>query len=213
VFNSALIVGVGGLGCPVSLGLAQRGIKKLILVDDDTVQLSNLHRQLWHHQADVGRLKVESAAAKIRTHFPMLEVEAKACRADPKNLDGLSAEADVVFDCTDGASTKLMLSDFAARTQKTLIYAGVIRFEGLVMRIAAGGPCLRCLFEAISDDAPTCAQAGILGSMAGVVGGLQVEAAYSAAPPFGQSVLQVVDGADLSVRQVKVRRRANCVAC
>ncbi len=195
------------------MGLAQRGVKKLMLVDDDVVQVSNLHRQLWHHQADVSRLKVESAATKIRAQFPKLEVETNACRASLENLDALSAEAEVIFDCTDGASTKLMLSDFAARTKKTLVYAGVIRFEGLVMRIAAGGPCLRCLFESIDDDAPTCAQAGILGSMAGVIGGLQVETACLPASALGESVLQVVDGTDLNVRQVKVRRRANCVAC
>jgi molybdopterin-synthase adenylyltransferase len=209
----AAVVGLGGLGCPVALSLAHAGCPSMALIDDDEVHRSNLHRQLWHHTGDLGVAKVASAAAKLAAQFPHLKVETHRSRVDVDNVNTLTARADVIFDCTDGAETKLALSDWAAHNGRTLVYAGVVRFEGLVMRIAPRGPCLRCLFESVPTDAPTCAQAGVLGTMAGVVGALQVEAALAPASPAGESMLYVVDGRELNVRQLKVKRRANCSTC
>lgn len=211
--HSVLIVGAGGLGCPVSLALARAGVARLTLVDDDVVDVSNLHRQPWHHLADVGRPKVESAASKLRSAFPRLEVEARRERLTETNAEALFRAHALVIDATDGVNTKFLLSDAAVLTGTTLIYGGVLRFEGLALRIERGGPCLRCLFERPPDDVPTCAQAGVLGSMAGLVGGLQAELALTPLEQPGVSLLRVVDGASLTFRAVRVRRRVDCSAC
>lgn len=208
-----LIVGVGGLGCPASLALARAGVRHLELMDGDVVDVTNLHRQPWHHLADVGRFKVESAAEKLRRAFPGLEVTTHARRLTADEAVARFRAVDLVVDGTDGVETKFLLSDAAVLSGTPLVYGGVLRFEGLAMRIDPGGPCLRCLFEAPPDDVPTCAQAGVLGAMAGVVGGLQAQLAVT--PPTGPGVspLHVVDGHAFSFRVVRVRRRADCVAC
>lgn len=209
-----LIVGVGGLGCPVSLALARAGVPALTLVDGDVVDPTNLHRQPWHHTADVGTLKVESAATKLRRTFPSLEVTTLADRLTAANAEALYRAHDVVIDATDGVGTKFLLSDAAVLTGTPLIYGGVLRFEGLALRIDPGhGPCLRCLFESPPDDVPTCAQAGVLGAMAGLVGGVQASLALAGKGTAGEAPLHVLDGKAFTFRTVRVRRRPDCAAC
>jgi molybdopterin-synthase adenylyltransferase len=207
-----LVIGMGGLGCPVSLALARAGVEHLTLMDDDVVELSNLHRQLWHHPADLGRLKVESAMAKLSAQFPTLSLDAVPHRVTSANAAAVFNGHDVVVDATDGVETKFVLSDVAVATGIPLIYGGVVRFEGLAMRIERGGPCLRCVFEEAPLDGPTCSRAGVLGSMAGVMGGLQallVDRPIQAPT----SMLHVVDGLSLSFRTVAISRRPDCEAC
>jgi molybdopterin-synthase adenylyltransferase len=209
----ALIVGCGGLGCPAALALAQAGVAFLTLVDSDVVELSNLQRQPWHHAADVGRLKVESAASKIRSQFPNITVEKVAARLDRSNGAQLFSSHDVIVDGTDDISTKFFLSALSVTTGVPLIHAGVLRFEGLVMRIEPGGPCLQCLFEEVPDEALTCAQAGVLGSVAGLVGGLQALAALQPNEVRGEAFLSVIDAMSFSIRRVKVKKRKECNTC
>ncbi len=195
------------------MALARAGVRQLTVVDPDVVDVTNLHRQPWHHLGDVGRAKVDSAAEKLRAAFPGLVVETRMARVTAADVEALFRAHDVVLDATDGVHTKFLLSDAAVLTGTPLIYAGVLRFEGLAMRIEPKGPCLRCLFEAAPDDVPTCAQAGVLGSMAGLMGGLQAELALTPNEAPGVSLLRVVDGHSFSFRAVKVRKRADCAAC
>jgi adenylyltransferase/sulfurtransferase len=197
----------------VSLALAQAGVPRLTLLDPDLVEVTNLHRQPWHHPADVGTPKVESAAKKLGAQFPKLEVVSIQDRLSAGNAERHFGDSALVVDATDGVFTKFMLSDAAVLTGVPLVYAGVLRFEGLAMRIERGGPCLRCLFETIPRDVPTCAQAGVLGSMAGLVGALQAQLALRALESPGVSTLHVVDGQSLTFRTVNVRRRPDCPAC
>ncbi|HVE85287.1 MAG TPA: HesA/MoeB/ThiF family protein [Myxococcales bacterium] len=215
-----LIVGVGGLGCPASLALARagEGAVRLTLADPDRVDASNLHRQLWFRGSDVGQLKVTAAADRLRAAFPKLEVATQPLRVDPTTADALYREHDLVIDATDGAEDKFALSDASVRTGTPLVYGGVIQLSGQAMVIRKGGPCLRCLFETppSAEEALSCAQAGVLGSMAGVIGGLQAllglaELKGGAAP--GVSTLHVVDGRSFSARQVTVRKAADCASC
>ncbi len=208
--RQVLIVGVGGLGCPAALALARSGVRQLTLIDPDVVELGNLHRQPWHHTADVGKPKVQSAAAKLERAFPGVQIVALRQRVDASNAEALFRAHELVIDATDGVETKFLLSDTSVRTGTPLIYGGVLRFEGLAMRIDPQGPCLRCLFESPPDDGPTCAQAGVLGSMAGLIGSLQAELALRPSPTTGEALLQVVDGRELTFRTVRVRRRAAC---
>jgi molybdopterin-synthase adenylyltransferase len=211
--DSVCVIGVGGLGCPASLALAYAGVTRLTLIDPDVVELSNLHRQPWHHPADVGVPKVESAATKLRRQFPGLAITTRQARVGAATIESIFQTHEVVLDATDGVGTKFLISDAAVLTQRPAIYAGVLRFEGLAMRLEPGGPCLRCLFETPPTEVPTCAQAGVLGAMAGVMGGLQASLAWRPNPEAGLALLHVVDGLDLSFRTVKVRRRRDCSAC
>jgi adenylyltransferase/sulfurtransferase len=208
-----LIVGAGGLGCPVSLALAWKGVPHLTLIDDDVVDLTNLHRQPWHRAADVGRPKVESALEKLRAAFPQRSFTGLQQRLGAASALELFGAHDLVVDATDGVNTKFLLSDASVLSGTPLIYGGVLRFEGLAMRIERDGPCLRCLFETPPQDVPTCAQAGVLGSMAGLIGGLQAEVACAPNPTPGVAQLRVVDGQHLSLRSVKVKKRPDCPAC
>jgi len=211
---SVCVIGVGGLGCPASLALLHAGaLRELTLVDPDVVELSNLHRQLWHTEADLGRPKVKSAASKIRQQFPSVAVRTLQQRVTALDAEALFAAHQVVIDATDGVETKFMLSDTAVRTGTTLIYGGVLRLEGLALRIERGGPCLRCLFESPPDEAPSCAQAGVMGSMAGVIGALQATLALTPNPRPGETLVHVVDGARFEARIVTLRRRSDCAVC
>lgn len=215
-----LVVGAGGLGCPASLALAHAGVGHLTLADPDRVDVTNLHRQLWHRTADVGRLKAESAAAGLARAFPELSTEALPERVGADNAEALFLSHDVVIDATDGTDTKFFLSDVAVLTGVPLIYGGVLRMQGQVLRIDPDGPCLRCLYEAPPppDAVPTCAQAGVLGSMAGLIGALQALLALerlsgAAGPARGEAQLHVIDGVTLTGRTVRVPRVPDCSAC
>ena len=208
----ALIIGVGGLGCPASMALAPEATL-LTLVDFDTVELSNLHRQPLHHPSDLGRLKVDSGAAKLRALFPALKVVGLSTRVTAQNVDALLELHDVAIDGTDDAQTKFLLNDAAVRTRKPLVYGGVLRMTGQAMRIQPGGPCLRCLFDGPPAEAPTCAQAGVLGTMPGVIGGLQAELARTPNPLPGEARLHLVDGLAFSARTIRVTKSADCQAC
>jgi adenylyltransferase/sulfurtransferase len=209
-----LVVGVGGLGCPVSLALARAGVPALTLADGDVVDATNLHRQPWHHGADVGRLKVESAAEKLGRAFPALRLTCLPERVTAANAEALFRAHELVIDATDAVEAKFLLNDAAVLTGTPLVYGGVLRFEGLALRIDPGhGPCLRCLFETPPEDALTCAQAGVLGSMAGLVGGLQAQLALQGPEAAGEARLHVLDGRAFSFRTVRLRRRKDCAAC
>ncbi len=208
----AAVIGVGGLGCPASMALSNVA-SLLTLVDFDVVEPSNLHRQPWHHPSDVGRPKVDSAAHKLRSLFPALKVVGLSMKVTAQNVDALFELHDVVIDGTDSGDTKFLLNDAAVRARKPLVYGGVLRMSGQAMRIEPGGPCLRCLFDGPPDGAPSCAQAGVLGSMAGVIGGLQAELARKPNPVPGEALLHVVDGLAFSARTIRIGKAPDCSVC
>ncbi len=211
--HSVCIVGAGGLGCPAALTLLHAGLEQLTLIDPDVVELSNLHRQLFHTDTDLGRPKVESAAEKIARQFPRVKVEARHERATASNAEPLFMRHQVVIDATDHVETKFMLSDTSVRTGTALIYGGVLRFEGLVLRIERGGPCLRCVFETMPADVPSCAQAGVMGSMPALIGALQAHLALRPNASPGQAALHRFDGLTMTSRVRLWRQRPDCPAC
>ncbi|MDQ3266673.1 MAG: HesA/MoeB/ThiF family protein [Myxococcota bacterium] len=212
-----LVVGLGGLGCPASLALAQAGVRHFTFVDPDRVELTNLHRQPWFRTGDVGRSKVQAARSRLLAAFPEARVEALEDRVDAGNAEQRVGSHDFTVDGTDSIAAKFLLSDAAVLTGRVVVYGGVLRMEGQWMVLRPQGPCLRCLFEQPGeDDVPSCAQAGVLGSVAGVVGGLQAQAAlhFWDHPRTGpEEPLCVFDAQRLVQRQVRVRRAADCVGC
>jgi molybdopterin-synthase adenylyltransferase len=196
-----VLIGVGGLGCPLALELGLGG-DRLVLIDDDVVELSNLPRQILFRTADVGRPKVEAAAdALVRRGVPAARIETVAAR--------WSGElGDVVCEGSDSLATKFAVNDACVAAGVPLVIGGVLRHEGQVFPVAPGGPCYRCLFEAPPDDVPSCADAGVLGPTCGVVAALMARCAR------GLAAGEAPDGVWLvpSLRRLELRPRPGCCA-
>jgi len=214
--NAAIVIGLGGLGCPAALALAQAGVRQLTLVDGDTVELSNLPRQPWYRTADVGQSKARVAAARLQQAFPGLSVRVVAAHARPDTVGALMRGHDVAIDGTDSVAAKYFLSDAVAHTGVPLVFGGVVQFEARAFRIAPGGPCLRCLFGEPpgEEEVPTCSRAGVLGALAGVAGGLQARLALEGSEAPGRARLHVLDArGDLRVRTLTIQRVPGCPGC
>ena len=214
---SVLIVGAGALGSPVATYLAAAGVGHIGIVDDDAVELSNLHRQLLHFTPDLGVPKAESAAAKLRFLNPDVVVEPYQVRVDAENAAGLIEGQDLVVDCSDSFATRYAVNAACCAARVRLVEAGVLGMAGMVMSIKPGRTaCYRCAFPAAPADAPRCADAGVLGPAAGVVGSLQALEAMKlltgVAPAIADGFLQV-DLATADFLRVKVSRRADCPDC
>ena len=211
---SVLIVGMGGLGCPVALTLVQAGVKRLTLMDPDRVDVSNLHRQLWFRTADVGQLKVDAAAARIKATFSGISIRTWAKSLEKDNAFSAFKGHDLAIDGTDRIDSKFLLSDLAVRTGIPVVFGGVLRMTGHAMLIRPPGPCLRCLFEEPPslNAIPSCSSAGVLGSVPGVIGTLQGILALSALRGEAlPSELMVFEAGGLTQRFVAVPKRADCM--
>jgi molybdopterin/thiamine biosynthesis adenylyltransferase len=210
----ALLVGLGGLGCPAAMTLAAAGVGHLTLMDPDRVEEGNLHRQPLYGSSDVGLPKVEVAARRLRAWHPAMHVEAVVAVLSPSQAGELVARHDVTVDGTDDLSIKLALSDAAVRKRGSVVYGGALRMEGQAMVIAPDGPCLRCVFEAPPQRAQSCAQAGILGTVVGAVGATQGLMALAVLEGRAEpGVLLRFDGTTLRQRTLRVERWSECPAC
>ncbi len=171
---SVLVVGAGALGSPVALYLAGAGVGRIGLVDSDVVEISNLHRQPLHFTPDIGVPKVESAAAKLRFLNPDVVIEPYQVRLDETNAAGLVEGQDLVIDCSDSFDTRYAVNAACCEAGVDLVEGGVVGWSGLVMTIRPRATaCYRCAFPVEPVDAPSCAEAGVLGPAAGVLGSLQ----------------------------------------
>ena len=214
---SVLVVGAGALGSPVALYLAGAGTGRLGIVDDDAVELSNLHRQLLHFTPDLGVPKAESAAAKLRYLNPDVVVEPYQVRASAENAAALVEGQDLVVDCSDSFATRYAINAACCAARVPLVEAGVLGMAGLVMSIKPGRTaCYRCAFPVEPVDAPRCADAGVLGPAAGVIGSLQALEALKlltgVAPAIADGFLQV-DLASAEFLRVRTTRRPDCPDC
>jgi molybdopterin/thiamine biosynthesis adenylyltransferase len=214
-----LVIGAGALGSPVAAYLAGAGVGRLGLVDDDDVEVSNLHRQHLHFTPDVGVPKAESAAAKLRFLNPDVLVEAYRVRLDATSAPGLVEGHDVVVDCSDSFASRYAVNAACCAAGVSLVEGGVLGTSGLVMAIRPGeSACYRCAFPEAPPpgSAPSCAEAGVLGPAAGVIGSLQALEALKLLtgfqPPALDAFLQV-ELAEPALLRVGVRRRADCPDC
>jgi molybdopterin/thiamine biosynthesis adenylyltransferase len=217
--KSALVIGTGGLGGPVLLALAATGVGRIVLLDDDVVETSNLNRQPLFGEADVGRRKAEAAAARLRRLHPGARVDGLDRRFDAGNAAALAASVDVLVDGSDNFATKFLASDAAVAARKPLVHGGVLRYTAQLLTVVPGQTgCLRCLFEEppAPGTVPTCADAGVLGALAGLAGALMgAEALRVLAGERGAYTgrLLVYEARTGRTRLVPVRRRAGCPAC
>jgi molybdopterin/thiamine biosynthesis adenylyltransferase len=214
---SVLVIGAGALGSPVALYLAGAGVGRLGVVDDDDVEISNLHRQPLHFTPDVGEPKAESAAAKLRFLNPDIVVEAYRMRVDETNAAGLIEGQDLVIDCSDTFATRYAVNKACCDAGIDLVEGGAVGWSGLVMMIVPKRTaCYRCAFPTAPLGAQTCSEAGIVGPVAGVIGSLQALEALKfltgAQAPLVDAFLNV-DLATLETTRVSVSRKRDCPDC
>jgi len=215
-----LCIGAGGLGSPVLMYLAAAGIGEIGLIDPDTVDLSNLQRQILHGSDDVGRLKVDSARETLAEINPELRLTTFPECITAANAKALAAPYDVIIDGTDNFATRYLSNDLAVLTGKPNVYGSIYRFEGQVSVFAPhlGGPCYRCLFpEPPAPDAvPSCAEGGVLGVLPGIVGCLQANEAIKLILGIGDPLvgrLVHFDALAFRFREIRLRRDPICALC
>ncbi|TDR80354.1 adenylyltransferase/sulfurtransferase [Paludibacterium purpuratum] len=215
----ALVVGAGGLGSPVALYLASAGVGLITVADDDTVELSNLQRQIAHDMASLGQAKAQSAQARMLGLNPDIQVTALCRRLGPDDLLQQVAAHDVVLDCSDNFATRHAINRAAVAAQVPLVSGAAVRFDGQLAVFdsrQADSPCYHCLFpeDGPATDGP-CATFGVLAPLVGVIGSLQAVEAIKLlagiASPLGR--LTVYDALEGGFRQFKVPRDPDCPVC
>ena len=216
--SKVLIVGAGGLGGPVALYLALAGVGTIGLVDFDTVDLSNLQRQVLHNSETVGWTKVESAKQTLRRYNPDVNVVAHEFPINSENAMDLVAQYDVIVNGADNFATRYLVNDAAYLNGKTLVDGSILIFDGQVTTYEPGKGCYRCLFPEPPPPGmvPNCSEAGVLGALTGIMGSLQATEVVKVILGIGEPLigrLLLVDALTMDFRVVKTRRNANCPLC
>ncbi len=217
---SALVIGAGGLGSPAALYLASSGVGRIVLVDDDEVDLTNLQRQIMHTTARVGQPKAESGRATLLQINPGIEVVALRERADDLRLAQLAGAADVVLDCSDNFATRHAVNRACVAAQVPLVSGAVIRFDGQISVFdprSAQSPCYSCLFP---QDQPfedvACSSMGVFAPLVGVIGAMQAAEALKLLMHVGQSLagrLLLLDGRSMEWTSIGLGRNPACPVC
>ena len=216
----ALIIGAGGLGCPAALFLAASGVGTLTICDGDTVDLTNLQRQILHRTSSIGLSKVASARATLAEINPDIHLITLPERADQNRLLELAAKADVVLDCSDNFATRYALNRVCVQLKKPLVSGAATRFEGQAtvfdLRLA-DSPCYHCLYPEQTDSEETrCAVMGVFAPLVGIIGSLQAAEALKLLLGIGISLsgrLLLMDALTMELRTVKLRKDAGCGVC
>ncbi|HEY0698392.1 MAG TPA: adenylyltransferase/sulfurtransferase MoeZ [Micromonospora sp.] len=217
--SRVLCVGAGGLGSPALMYLAAAGVGTLGIIDFDTVDESNLQRQIIHGQSDVGRPKAESAAATVREINPLVEVVIHNTALDRENVREIFSQYDLIVDGTDNFATRYMVNDAAVLLGKPYVWGSIYRFDGQASVFwAEHGPCYRCLYPEPPPPGlvPSCAEGGVLGVLCASIGSIQVNEAIKLLAGIGEPLvgrLMVYDALEMTYRKIKVRKDPACVLC
>ncbi len=218
--TSVLCIGAGGLGSPIAMYLAAAGIGKIGLLDFDTVDFSNLQRQIIHGTEDVGRPKTDSAQETIKSINPNVETVIHKTRISSENAMEIISGYDIVVDGTDNFPTRYLTNDACVLLKKPNVYGSIFRFEGQASVFAPhlGGPCYRCLYPEPPPPGmvPSCAEGGVLGVLPGIVGCIQATEILKLALGKGSSLigrLLLFNALDMKFRELKLRRDPKCPLC
>ena len=217
--SSALIVGAGGLGTPLAMYLAAAGVGRLGILDFDTIDLSNLQRQVLYSTDDVGASKAEKAKERVQKINPHVRVDVHKVKLTSQNALALFKDYDVIVDGTDNFPTRYLVNDACVLSKKPNVYASIFRFEGQVSVFwAEKGPCYRCLYPTPPPPGlvPSCAEGGVLGVLPGIVGSLQASEAIKVLLGIGEPLigrLLLLDALDMNVVTLNVKKNPDCPVC
>lgn len=215
---SVLIVGLGGVGCAASAYLAAAGAGALTLLDFDTVSLSNLQRQILHHDTAIGQSKVRSAQRQLQSINPHISIETVDAQLDDAALNTLINRQHVVLDCSDNLATREQLNRLCFASKIPLVSGAAIRMEGQisVFRWQENAPCYRCISRLMGNSTPGCAETGVMAPLVGVIGALQAMEAIRLLTCYGDDAsgkLLLYDAMTLQFRQIKVLKDSACEVC
>ena len=214
-----LIVGLGGLGSPAAMYLAAAGVGHLVIVDFDTVELSNLQRQILYSTRDVGRPKTSAAENTLLALNPLIRVTPVPHALEGKNLTEQVRSADVVLDASDNLRTRLALNETCVRLGKPLVSGAAIRMEGKILVYRPDrpeAPCYRCLYRSEQETGESCAQSGVLAPLLGIIGSLQAVEAIKLIVGIGETVtgrVLFLDAYNLEWHSVTVQKNPQCPVC
>jgi len=214
--SKVLIVGMGGLGCPVLLYLSNLGIKNIGIIDHDKVDLSNLNRQILFNTKDIGKFKVTQAKEKIQKIDKKIKINAHKEKIIKKNIENIIDKYDIICDCTDNFSTRYLLNDFCLKNKKILISAAISKFETHIFNFnfSKNIPCYRCFMPEIPEAENKCDTEGILPTVAGIAGTLQAnEVVKSILNKENELVgkMIVFNTLNLNFRKIKLTKNADCI--
>ena len=214
-----LCIGTGGLGAPLGLYLAAAGVGRIGLVDFDTVDFTNLQRQVLFGTSDVGRPKIEAAAAHLRNLNPLIQIDSFETRLTSENALDLFKDYDIIVDGTDNFPTRYLVNDACVLLGKPNVYGSIFRFEGQITIFGApGGPCYRCLYPEPPPPGlvPSCAEGGVLGVLPGIVGTIQAAETLKLIIGKGDPLigrLLLFDALGMKFRELKLRKSPECPVC
>lgn len=213
-----LIVGMGGLGCAASQYLASTGVGKIILVDFDTISLSNLQRQILYTDADIGQPKVNVAKARLQSINPNIEIQAINKKCDEVDFAQIIEQVDVVVDCTDNVEVRNQLNWQCFKQKRPLVSGSAIRFEGQisVFSYAENEACYQCLSQLFGSDSLSCVEAGVISPIVGMIGSLQALETIKVLLKIGKTLagkLLIIDELHCSIREMALKKLPNCAVC
>lgn len=217
--GKVLLIGAGGLGSPVAAYLAGAGVGTLGIVDSDAVELNNLHRQIIFSSDDIGKMKAEAAAQRLKKVNPDVKPIPLVMRLTADNIMDVIKDYDIVVDGSDNFPTRYLVNDACVLAKKPLVHGAFFRFEGQAMVIKPGeGPCYRCLFSEPPPpgSVPSCQEAGVLGALAGVIGLIQATETLKFILGIGDLLvgkLIIFNALEMNFRRVKVPRDQHCPVC
>jgi len=217
--SHVLIIGLGGLGSPVTMYLAAAGVGYLVLVDDDRVEISNLQRQIIHTESDIDRHKVESAAASVKAINSDCQVETITTRLDKQALIVAVEQADVVVDCSDNFATRFLLNEVTQASKTPLVSGAAIRMEGQVTVYdsrQSGSACYRCVYQDEGELQQTCSESGVLSPLLGIIGSMQAVETIKLITGIGETLagrLMIFDALSMSWQEMKLRQDPSCPVC
>ncbi len=213
-----LVIGAGGLGSPVALYLGLAGVGTIGIVDFDTVDVSNLQRQILHGDSDVGRRKVESARETLNYHNPETNVIIHEEPINAENAMSIIPDYDIVVNGADNFATRYLVNDAAYLAGKPLVDGAILVFDGQASTYLPGQGCYRCLFPdpPPPGEVPNCAEAGVIGALPGLVGSIQALEAIKLIMGIGETLtgrMLIIDALTMEFREIRVRQNQNCKLC
>ena len=216
---TVLIVGMGGLGCPAAMYLSAAGVGHLIIADDDTVEITNLQRQIAHEQSNLGESKVSSAEATLKGLNPDVRITQINNRLEGDLLEKVVVSADVVVDASDNFNTRFAVNQSCLKNKKPLVSGAAIRMEGQVAVFDSENPespCYQCLYSECGDDDASCSQNGVMAPLVGIIGSVQAMETIKLITGIGNSLvgrLLLLDATAMQWREMKLPRDPSCPAC